>query len=255
MISIKILYLANNYSGLEILLWLRQCNENIVGLVIHPEIKQKYGKEIIKASGLTEENIFFADSLHSPQILSRIKKLTPDIAISVFFGYLLKKNFLELFPEGCINLHPGYLPYNKGAFPNVWSIIEGTPSGVTIHYVDDGIDTGEIITQKKVDVEFTDTGESLYRKLEQASIELFKETWPDLKEGKSICLAKSNAEGSFHRVSDVDKIDEIDLSKSYQALDLINLLRARTFPPYNGAYVIENGEKIYLQLQLHKEDK
>ena len=89
------------------------------------------------------------------------------------FGYILRPNFLRLIPRGCVNVHPALLPYNRGAYPNVWSIVDGSPAGVTIHFVDEGIDTGDIIAQAQVVIEPVDTGESLYRKLERGAVALF----------------------------------------------------------------------------------
>jgi methionyl-tRNA formyltransferase len=158
-----------------------------------------------------------------------------------------------------INLHPAYLPYNRGAFTNVWSIVDGTPAGATLHYIDTGVDTGDVIARSRVTVSPTDTGGSLYDKLENACIELFKGTWPQVASGNVPRIAQSGpsfeGEGTSHRMKDVDAIDEIDLDASYKARDLINILRARTFPPYSGAYFTENDIRIYLRLQLLTEDE
>src|SRR5205823_2904000 len=158
--------------------------------------------------------------------------------LSVLFDYILSGKFLALFPRGCLNLHPALLPYNRGEYPNVWSIVEGTPSGVTLHYIDEGIDTGDIIAQKAVPVDPVDTGETLYRKLEQASVVLFKETWPHVCAGRAPRIPQILTTGTQHKRRDVETIDEIDLNRSYIAGDLINILRSRTFPPYRGAYFI-----------------
>ena len=170
------------------------------------------------------------------------------------FGYLLKPEFLDRFPRGCINVHPGMLPYNRGAYPNVWSIIEGTPSGVTVHYIDEGIDTGDVISQREVPAGPTDTGESLYRRLEIAAVSLFADTWPEIAAGNAPRTPQSgDGPGTEHRVRDVETLDEIDLDAEYKAGKLIDVLRARTFPPYSGAYFMDNGEKIYMCLHLHRE--
>jgi methionyl-tRNA formyltransferase len=154
-----------------------------------------------------------------------------------------------------VNLHPAYLPYNRGQYPNVWSIIEGTPSGVTLHYINEKIDAGDVIAQREVPVELVDTGETLYRKLEQASLELFKDTWLLIKSDKPPRIPQSGEPGTYHRTRDAEAIDEIDLDGTYVARDLINVLRARTFPPYKGAYFRHQGRKIYLRLQLFYEEQ
>ena len=181
--------------------------------------------------------------------------MRPDIGLSVFFGYILRPEFLDLFPSGVVNLHPAYLPYNRGAYPNVWSIIDGTPAGVTLHYIDEGIDTGDIIAQREVPIDPIDTGESLYRKLEQVCIEIFMESWPMLRANQAPRNSQPPQTGTFHRTDDVVHIDEIDLNHHYNARALINVLRARTYSRHAGAYFLHEGRKVYMRLHLEYEDK
>lgn len=251
----RILVLANNWVGWQIVRWLKEQGDQIVGLVVHPLQKQKYGAEIIQSAGLPEHRIFDGSSIREQAVLSAIQELGADIGLSINFGYILTQEFLNLFPSGVLNLHSSYLPYNRGAHPNVWSIIEGTHAGATLHYIDSGVDTGDIIAQKLVAVHPEDTGEILYRKLEQACISLFEETWPLVQSGKICGVEQSVESGTHHYARDLEKIDEIDLDRMYRAGDLINILRARTFPPYPGAYFMDKNRKVYLRLQLlHEED-
>lgn len=246
----KILLLINNWLGWQVASWLKEQGEEIVGMVLHPPDKRKYGHEIIKSLFLHETLIFDGTTLKEESVLSRISSLHPDIAISILFDYILSDDFIGLFRKGVINLHPSYLPYNRGQYPNVWSIIEQTPSGVTIHYMDNGIDTGDIISQKEVPVTNTDTGETLYRKLEKACLDLFIETWPLISSHSTRRVPQVKGTGTYHKTSDVEKIDKIDLDKKYTGRELINILRARTFPPYKGAFFEVDDQKIYLRLQL-----
>lgn len=251
----RILYLGNNWVGWQGLKWLKEQAEEIAGLVIHPVRKQKYVGEMLQVADLPPSRIFDGSQLYEPGVVEAIQELAPDIGLSVLFDYILKPEFIAIFPQGVVNLHPAFLPYNRGQYPNVWSIVEGTPSGVTLHYIDEGIDTGELIAQKVVPVEPVDTGETLYRKLERGSVELFQETWPLIKAGKAPRLPQMSEKGTYHRSRDVDAIDEIDLDRAYIARDLINILRARTFPPYKGAYFEVDGQRVDMRLQLEYEQK
>ena len=246
----RILFLGNNWLGWQILRWLKAQDENIVGVVVHGQDKAKHRAEIIECAGVAPAQVFNGANLRDSLVVNAIRALESDIAISVLFGHILCWEFIDLFPAGAINLHPSYLPYNRGAFPNVWSIIEGTPAGVTLHYIDAGIDTGDIIAQKQVAVSPTDTGETLYRRLELEALDLFSETWPLVREGKPPRQAFPANSGTAHRVRDIETIDEIDLAATYKAKDLIDRLRARTFPPYRGAYFRSDGRKVYLSLNL-----
>lgn len=251
----RILFLGNNWVGWQIVKWLKERNEEIVGLVIHPSQKRKYGDEIVGSAQVSPKNVFDGSQLHKRNVTDLIKALHPDIGLSVLFGYLLQPKFLDLFPAGVINLHPACLPYNRGTYPNVWSIVEGTPAGATLHYIDGGIDTGDIIAQLRVPIEPVDTGEMLYRKLEQACVNLFKETWPSIRSGQVPRLSQGERAGTYHQTKDVQDIDRIVLDRTYTAKGLIDVIRARTFPPYPGAYFIHAGRKVYLRLQLLYEEQ
>jgi methionyl-tRNA formyltransferase len=250
----RIVCLCNNWVGWQAAEWLQKQGEEIVALVMHPPESAKYAAQIREVVG---ESCLVAQTrdLEDPGTLARIRSLNPEIGISVFFAYVLRKSFLDLFPKGCINLHPALLPYNRGAYPNVWSIVEKTPSGVTIHYIDEGLDTGDVIAQKEIPTLITDTGESLYRRLEVAILELFRETWPSITSGTCSRIAQTPENGTYHRRRDVQRIDEIDLQGDYKAGKLLDILRARTFSPYGGAYFRHEGKRIYLRLQLLDESE
>jgi methionyl-tRNA formyltransferase len=246
----RILFLGNNWVGWQIVSWLKEQGEEIVGVVSHPQERSKYGEEIIHTANVAHACVFDGSRLRQPETVEAIKALRPDIGISALFGYIIHQNVLELLPAGCLNIHPALLPYNRGAHPNVWSIIEGTPAGATIHYMDTGVDTGDIIAQRQVAVEPVDTGGSLYHKLERACVDLFSEVWASVRAGQVTRTPQPPDVGSTHRTRDVDGVDEIYLSRTYTAKELIDTLRARTFPPYPGAYFRHDGRKIYLSLQV-----
>lgn len=250
----RIVLFANNWAGWQIAAWLQSRGENIVGLVLHPPSERKFGNEIIVATGLDDCNIYDGSLLRSPDTANKIRSLAPDIGISLFFGYILRREILELLPSGCINVHPAFLPYNRGASPNIWSIVENTPAGATVHYIDEGVDTGDIIAQREVAVEPTDTGESLYKRLERCCVDLFTESWISIRNGTAVRKPQTPG-GSVHRRRDVAAIDEIDLDRTYVARNLINILRARTFPPYKSAYFKSGNTKIFVKIQLQSEDE
>jgi methionyl-tRNA formyltransferase len=246
----KVVALLNNRLGLKTLEWLTRQSDEVIALVVHPHEKARLRDELIQKSALPPERIFEATQLGDPAMLQRIGALGADIAVSVMFGYILQPEFLAMFSDGCVNLHPAMLPYNRGAHPNVWSIVDGTPAGATLHYVDAGVDTGDIIAQQEVRIEPEDTGETLYWRLESASLELFKVTWPVLSARRAPRRAQPKNVGTAHRVSDVKSIDCIDLDRTYTGRYLVNVLRARTFPPYRGAYFLSEGKRIFMSLSL-----
>lgn len=251
----RILFLGNNWVGWQVVQWLKEQGEDIVGLVLHPPEKAKYRQEIVETARLDPARVFDGARLREAETLAALEELRPEIAISGLFGYILRQEFLDIIPLGCINIHPALLPYNRGANPNIWCIVERTPAGATLHYVDAGVDTGDIICQSRIQVAATDTGETLYHKLNQACLDLFKENWALIRAGEARRTAQSPQEGTVHRVRDVEKIDELDLERTYTAREMIDVIRARTFPPYAGAYFRNGGRKVYLRLQLIPEEE
>jgi methionyl-tRNA formyltransferase len=250
----RVVAFANNRVGRDLVRFLAQAPATeLVGLVVHTCERAASREQIIEQSGLEDGAILDAPKLRTEEGLHWLRRRAPDLGASIFFGHILKPAALELFGNGVVNIHPAYLPYNKGAFPNVWSIVDGTPAGVTLHFLDQGVDTGDIVARREVRVEPTDTGKALYHRLEEACVDLFEDTWPDILSGRANRTPQSVEEGTFHRSRDVEQIDPIDLDEQMSARDLINRLRARTFPPHEGCYFEKGGTKVFMRLQLWRE--
>lgn len=246
----SIVFFGNNHLSVRVAEWLKQQDDPIVGAVIHPPARQQWTRELVETLALPSECVYDAADLAKAQ--TSLGELAPEFGISVLFGFILPPEILALFPRGVINLHLALLPYGRGAHPNVWSIVERTPAGVTLHYMDQGIDIGDILAQQEVIVERFDTGKTLYHKLEDAAFALFRSTWPGIVEG-SVAARPQEPGGSFHRTRELERLAEIDLDRTYSARELIDLLRAQTFPPFRGAYFRTGDKRVYLQLQLEEE--
>lgn len=130
-----------------------------------------------------------------------------DFLISYGYCFILSEEFLSYFgPKNVINMHISYLPYNRGNDPNFWSLYDGTPSGVTIHYLDKGIDTGDIIVQRRVDFDpERDTLNSSYKKLSQAIVALFVEHMDAILSG-GISSKKQPHRGTYHNTRDKEEL-------------------------------------------------
>lgn len=250
----RVLLFANGPVGAALAGWLRETGADVVGAVVHPEGRRAAGEALLTALALPAERVFDGSTLDTPATLAAIQALAPDLGVSLYFGYILRRPLLDSFPRGVVNLHPSLLPHGRGAYPNVWAIVEGTPAGATLHWVDEGVDTGDIAAQREVPVDAWDTGETLYRKLNDAAIRLFRDSWPALAAGTLPRTPQPAGEFRAHRVKDVAAIDEIDLDAPTTARELLKLLRARTFPPYAGAYFrAEDGRRVGVQVVLEPE--
>ena len=125
-----------------------------------------------------------------------------DFAVSYGYRYIVRNDVLDLLQDKVINLHISYLPHNRGADPNFWSFIDDSPKGVSVHVMDEGLDTGAILAQREVAFDMdVDTLGTSYNKLQEEIQLLFKENWKDLKEG-NLAASPQVGEGSFHYLKD-----------------------------------------------------
>ena len=126
-----------------------------------------------------------------------------DFIISYGYRHIITSDIIRRFNNRIINLHISLLPWNRGADPNLWSFLENTPKGVTIHYMDEGIDTGDVIAQKDISLDNSETLRSAYNILSQEIQEMFVRIWPDFNKKKIIPMPQTKGIGSYH--SSVDK--------------------------------------------------
>lgn len=185
--------------------------------------------------------------------LSLVEDIGPDLLISAGFRHIIPEEVLSIPSQGAINLHPSYLPYNKGANPNVWSIIESAPAGVTIHEMTAEVDGGDVLAQKRVEKHPDDTGKTLYERQNAAIVELFIKNWTDIRDG-NIDGTPQEDSGSFHTKSEFPALFELDLDAERRVGDVIDRLRALTYPPYNNAYFEVDGEQYYVEIDITHED-
>lgn len=137
-----------------------------------------------------------------------VEQMRPSFVISFNYRHLIPGEVLQAMPDRVINLHTSLLPYNRGAGPNFFSFLDDTPKGVTIHLVDEGLDTGDILCQKEIVFdEEKETFASSYDKLMMEIKELFKENWEKIKRG-GVEPRKQEGEGSYHRMRELTAIRE-----------------------------------------------
>lgn len=252
----RVIAFVNGRVGRDVVQYLSEHGgSEIVGLVLHPLGGRSEGEAILAAADLPQSRVLEAPALREEGAADRLRELEPNAGVSAFFGHILPPRVLEIFPEGCVNLHPAYLPYNRGTYPNVWSIVDRTPAGVSLHYMDEGVDTGPILARRRVTQEPWDTGETLYRRLQDACVQLFRDAWPAFYEGRLEAEPQDPDAGTRHVRADVEQIDPIDLDKTFRARTLIDRLRARTFPPHEGCYFEADGRRVYMRLHLWPEEE
>jgi methionyl-tRNA formyltransferase len=128
-----------------------------------------------------------------------------DLVISYGYKHILKKEVIESSKAPIVNLHISYLPWNRGAHPNFWSFYECTPSGVSIHLIDEGVDSGAIIYQRYVNYDKEEnTFSKTYKKLIVEIEKLFRDNIDELISKKFIATPQ-RCKGSYHSVANLPK--------------------------------------------------
>lgn len=137
-----------------------------------------------------------------------VEQLAPSFIVSFNYRHLIPEEVLRLMPGRIINLHTSFLPFNRGSAPNFFSFWDNTPKGVTIHLMDKGLDTGDILCQRELFFdEERETFASSYEKLLAAIKELFRENWEKIKAGELVPRSQTG-EGTCHRMKELEAIRE-----------------------------------------------
>ena len=178
------------------------------------------------------------------------------------FDLIVSYHCRQLFPEEivtnirCVNIHPGFNPYNRGWYPGVFSIANGLPAGATIHEIDEKIDNGPIIAQKQINILLEDTSGTVYPKIIQAEYDLLDEWFMPMLTGKYETFQPA-AKGNLNYKKDYYALQELDLDEMAKTGDLINRLRALTHAPYQNAYYLDEttGEKVYISVEVKRVKK
>lgn len=162
----KILFLTNNDVSAGLSDWLARDNELIV----------------------------WSDKLDA----ATLREIGPDHVVSYSYRHLISRQTLDALPQKFTNLHISLLPYNRGADPNFWSIVERTPPGVTIHQISPGMDEGDVYVQAQVSFDLADhTLTTSYNFLQQRIQALFKEHWASISTG-TMAVRPQIGEGTKH---------------------------------------------------------
>ena len=185
-----------------------------------------------------------------PDFISELKKSNIDIVLLLWWPDIIRKEAIEAVNIGWINQHTSYLPFSQGMHPWYWTRIEGNGAGATLHFIDEGIDTGDVLFQHEIEIDATDTGESLYKKLILCVFDLYKKSFPFIARLEFHPRSQPKAQGTFHLAKEIEEHSRIDLNKTYKAEDLINILRARTFWNGPSSYFYKNGKKYEIRVDI-----
>lgn len=175
------------------------------------------------------------------------------------YDLFLSLHCKQLFPNAlvhnhrCINVHPGFNPYNRGWYPQVFGILNRYPVGVTIHEIDEQLDHGPIIVRRQLPVHDWDTSLDIYTRIQRLEVELLREYLPVLLSGEYQTFCP-DTEGNVNLEKDFKALCRLDLEQTVTWREAIDLLRATTFQGYRNAYFYDaDGNKIFVEIRLEKE--
>jgi UDP-4-amino-4-deoxy-L-arabinose formyltransferase/UDP-glucuronic acid dehydrogenase (UDP-4-keto-hexauronic acid decarboxylating) len=200
--------------------------------------------------------VYAPENINHPIWVEKIKKLKPDVIFSFYYRNIIKKEILNIPSKGCINLHGSLLPKYRGRVPINWAVINGdTKSGVTLHYMTEVPDAGDIIAQKEFSIDLLDTAFDVHNKATEAASTLLLETLPLIKNGKASRIVQDNSVATTfggRRPED----GEINWNKTSR--EIYNLVRGVT-KPYPGAFSFIGDRKCLFwnveEVILNKNEK
>ena len=185
----KIVFMGTPDFAVGALESLVEAGHDVVAVVTQPDKPKGRGKEMqqtpVKACAVKHNiEVFQPVKIKTPEAVEVLKGYGADLFVVAAFGQILSKEILDMPKYGCVNIHASLLPKYRGAAPIQWAILDGEKeTGVTIMQMNEGLDTGDMLTKVVVPIEDTDTGESLFDKLAEAGAKLLIETIPQIEAG------------------------------------------------------------------------
>lgn len=178
------------------------------------------------------------------------------LGISARFSRIIPGEIISCFENGIVNFHGGLLPEYGGLFSTCHAILNNSEyGGGTIHYIDEGIDTGEIIKRCEVKILEDETSISLFKKTQLALFANFQQILPKIITGEKLIEPVSNNKGKYYDKNSLLGKKEINFSKT-NLEEVYRITRAFDFPGHEPAHFIYKGNKIYITTkEFFKEDK
>lgn len=242
---LRIVYMGTPEIAATILNRLIQEPYEIVLAVTQPDRPKGRGKEMamsaVKELALKYDiPVFQPEKLRYPESVKVIEKAKPDMIIVAAFGQLLPKVVLDIPKYGCINVHASLLPAYRGAAPIQWAILDGQKeTGITIMYMNEGLDTGDILLQKTVAIADDETGGSLHDKLAELGAEALAEAIPGVLDGSLQPLKQGEMTTAYAKQL-TKEMGRLDFTKS--AVELERYIRGLN--PWPGTFTTLDGKML-----------
>ena len=234
----RVIVVGQGPFGEKVLGALLEKKEEVVGVFCPPDKRGDPLKAVAEKFNVT---LYRPTHMRNPEVHEAFLKLKPDLVIEAFVTDIIPERLLQVPSIGTICYHPSLLPRHRGASGINWALIHGDKrTGLTIFWVDKGIDTGPILLQKEVEVGPEDTTGSLYfGKLFPMGIEAIVEALDLIKQGKAPRIPQDELKATYEPPCD-DRVARLDFEKPVH--DVYNLIRG--CDPQPGAFVSVKGKKV-----------
>lgn len=242
---IRIVYMGTPDFAVEPLEAIIKAGYEVAAVVTQPDKQKGRGKEVkmtpVKECALRHGiPVFQPVKIKEPEAVAELEKYQADLFVVAAFGQLLSEEILNMPEYGCINIHASLLPAYRGAAPIQWAVLNGEKeSGVTIMQMDKGLDTGDMLLKRSVELSPTETGDSLHDKLMHLGAELIVEALSKLEKGELV-PEKQKDELSSYAKKLTKAMGQIDWSK-----DAVSLERwIRGLNSWPSAYTFFGGKTL-----------
>ncbi|MGI6538598.1 MAG: methionyl-tRNA formyltransferase [Caldicoprobacterales bacterium] len=242
----RIIFMGTPEFALPSLEAIYNSGHELIAVVTQPDRPKGRGKRLtpppVKSWAL-ERNIAVYQPLkirNNNIFIEEIKKLNPYLVVTAAFGQILPKEFLEIPALGCINVHSSLLPEYRGASPIQQALIDGKEkTGITIIYMDEGMDTGDIILQKEIDIQPSENAGQLHDRLADLGAELLTEAISLFEKGKPKGIPQNHDKATYCRKID-KSLGQINWADT--AYKIKNLIRGLT--PWPGCFTFIHGKRL-----------
>ncbi len=251
----RVVFAGDREIAVRVLEFLLQQSVRPLALLVSGKERASHDRELAAlCPNLGAAEILRGDEFRKQSGIRRLSELMPDYIICVHFPYIFPAEVIAIPGGGVLNLHPAYLPYNRGWHTATWAIWDGTPFGATLHFMSEEVDAGDIIHQKRLAVLPDDAADSLSRRVKKVELEVFEEAWPQIVSGVFCRRPQPPGGATAHRKADIGSIQLIDRDEEVKAGDLLRRLRALTTSDIKeSAYFRDGGCKYRLQLKITRD--
>ncbi len=241
----RIVFIGTGEIGVPALQALLKSDHKVVAVVTQPD--KPVGREqriepppIKKALAGTTMSILQPARIKDPQSIEEMRALKPEVIVVVAYGQILPREVLEIPRLACLNLHASLLPRWRGAAPIQAAIAAGDgETGITVMYMDEGLDTGDILLQRKIDIRSDDTGGLLHDRLGEIAPDACLESLDMLSSGNAPRIPQDKALATYAPKLEREH-GRIDWSEPAEVIER----KIRAFDPWPGAFMDLEGRNL-----------